>query len=39
MMYVVVLLFLAFSVLIANPKKLIYTVVTNPARDLLNKKI
>ena len=31
------LLFLTFSVLVANPKKLLYTVA-NPARDLLNKE-
>ena len=31
------LLFLAFSVLVANPKKLLYTVV-NPARGLLNRE-
>ena len=29
-------LFLTFSVLVANPKKLLYTVA-NPARDLLNR--
>ena len=29
------LLFLTFSVLVANPKKLLYTVA-NPARGLLN---
>ena len=31
------LLFLTFSVLVANPKKLLYTVA-NPARGLLNKE-
>ena len=31
------LLFLTFSVLVANPKKLLYTVA-NPARGLLNRK-
>ena len=31
------LLFLTFSVLVANPKKLLYTVV-NPARGLLNRE-
>ena len=31
------LLFLAFSALVANPKKLLYTVA-NPARDLLNRE-
>ena len=30
------LLFLTFSVLVANPKKLLY-MVANPARDLLNR--
>ena len=30
-------LFLKFSVLVANPKKLVYTVV-NPARGLLNRE-
>ena len=30
------LLFLAFSVLVANPKKLLYTVA-NPTRGLLNR--
>ena len=30
------LLFLTFSVLVANPKKLLYTVA-NPARGLLNR--
>ena len=34
---VVVLLFLTFSVLVANPKKLLYTVA-NPARGLLNRE-
>ena len=33
----VVLLFLTFSVLVANPKKLLYTVA-NPARGLLNRE-
>ena len=33
---VVVLLFLTFSALVANPKKLLYTVA-NPARGLLNR--
>ena len=33
----VVLLFLTFSVLIANPKKLLYTVA-NPACGLLNRE-
>ena len=31
------LLFLTFSVMVANPKKLLYTV-DNPARGLLNKE-
>ena len=31
------LLFLTFSVLVANPKKLLYTVA-NPARGLLNRE-
>ena len=31
------LLFLIFSVLVANPKKLLYTVA-NPARGLLNRE-
>ena len=31
------LLFLAFSALVANPKKLLYTVA-NPARGLLNRE-
>ena len=31
------LLFLTFSVLVANPKKLLY-MVANPARDLLNRE-
>ena len=30
-------LFLTFSVLVANPKKLLYTVA-NPARGLLNRE-
>ena len=34
---VVLLLFLTFSVLVANPKKLLYTVA-NPARGLLNRE-
>ena len=34
---VLLLLFLTFSVLVANPKKLLYTVA-NPARGLLNKE-
>ena len=33
----VVVLFLTFSVLVANPKKLLYTVA-NPARGLLNRE-
>ena len=32
------LLFLTFSVLVANPKKLLYTL-TNPARGLLNREM
>ena len=32
-----ILLFLTFSVLVANPKKLLYTVA-NPARGLLNRE-
>ena len=32
-----VILFLTFSVLVANPKKLLYTVV-KPARGLLNRE-
>ena len=32
-----VMLFLTFSVLVANPKKLLYTVA-NPARGLLNRE-
>ena len=32
-----VVLFLAFSVLVANPKKILFYVVVNPARDLLNR--
>ena len=32
-----IILFLAFSVLVANPKKMFYTVV-NPACGLLNKE-
>ena len=35
--YVVLLLFLKFSALVANPKKLLYTVA-NPARGLLNRE-
>ena len=31
------MLFLTFSVLVANPKKLLYTVA-NPARGLLNRE-
>ena len=31
------LLFLIFSVLVANPKKLLYTVA-NPARGVLNRE-
>ena len=31
-------LFLTFSVLVANPKKLLYTVVANPPRGLLNSE-
>ena len=34
---VMLLLFLTFSVLVANPKKLLYTVA-NPARGLLNRE-
>ena len=34
---VVLLLFLAFGVLVANPKKLVYTVA-NPARGMLNRE-
>ena len=34
---VLLLLFLTFSVLVANPKKLLYTVA-NPARGLLNRE-
>ena len=33
----VIVLFLIFSVLVANPKKLLYTVA-NPARGLLNRE-
>ena len=33
----IMLLFLTFSVLVANPKKLLYTVA-NPARGLLNRE-
>ena len=36
--YKLLLLFLTFSVLVANPRKLLYTVV-NPTRDLLNRDI
>ena len=32
------LLFLAFNVLVANPKKLLYYTVANPARGLLNRE-
>ena len=32
------LLFLTFSVLVANPKKLLYYTVANPARDLPNRE-
>ena len=35
--WLLVLLFLTFSVLVANPKKLLYTVA-NPARGLLNRE-
>ena len=35
--YIPLLLFLTFSVLVANPKKLLYTVA-NPARGLLNRE-
>ena len=35
--YQLLLLFLTFSVLVANPKKLLYTVA-NPARGLLNRE-
>ena len=31
------MLFLTFSVIVANPKKLLY-MVANPARDLLNRE-
>ena len=34
---ILLLLFLTFSVLVANPKKLLYTVA-NPARGLLNRE-
>ena len=34
---VLLLLFFAFSVLVANPKNLLYTVA-NPARGLLNRE-
>ena len=33
----ILLLFLTFSVLVANPKKVLYTVA-NPARGLLNRE-
>ena len=33
------LLFLKFNILVANPKKLLYTVVANPARGLLKREI
>ena len=36
-MLLLLLLFLTFSVLVANPKKLLYTVA-NPARGLLNRE-
>ena len=36
-MLLLLLLFLTFSVLVANPKKLLYTVA-NPARGMLNRK-
>ena len=36
-MDLLLLLFLTFSVLVANPKKLLYTVA-NPARGLLNRE-
>ena len=32
------LLFLTFSVLVANPKKILFYPVANPARGLLNRK-
>ena len=32
------LLFLTFGVLVANPKKLLYTVVANPGRGVLNRE-
>ena len=32
------LFFLAFSVLVANPKKLLYTVVANPPHGLLDRE-
>ena len=35
--YILLLLFLTFSALVANPKKLLYTVA-NPARGLLNRE-
>ena len=31
-------MFLTFSVLVANPKKLLYTVGADPARSLLNRE-
>ena len=37
MLLLLLLLFLTFSVLVANPKKLLYTVA-NPARGLLNRE-
>ena len=37
MLLLLFLLFLTFSVLVANPKKLLYTVA-NPARGLLNRE-
>ena len=36
-MMLLMLLFLTFSALVANPKKLLYTVA-NPARGLLNRE-
>ena len=36
-MLLLLLLFLTFSVLVANPKKLLYTVA-NPGRGLLNRE-
>ena len=37
MLLLLLLLFLTFSALVANPKKLLYTVA-NPARGLLNRE-